>query len=92
MRVLPKSVRQDRETTEILARYFFEQAPVLGKWSVRPEAEADCGGREKQGFERYIRDFSLMASKGLFSFDTDLFRTEKGRLSNYLPGAHLACQ
>jgi hypothetical protein len=28
MRVLPKSVKQDRETTEIVARYFFEQAPV----------------------------------------------------------------
>jgi hypothetical protein len=79
MRLLPKSVKQDRETTEAIARYFFEQAPVVGKWAVRPEAEADCGGWKKQGFERYIRDFALMASKGLFSFDTDLIRTEKGR-------------
>ena len=79
MRILPKSVREDRETTEIIARYFFEQAPVVGKWSVRAAAEADCGGWKQQGFERYIRDFALMASKGLFSFDTDLIRTEKGR-------------
>ena len=80
LRVLPKSVKQDRETTELIARYFFEQAPVVGKWAVRPEAEADCGGWKKQGFDRFIRDFALMASKGLFSFDTDpLFRTEKGR-------------
>ena len=79
MRVLPRSVKQDRETTEIIARYFFEQAPVVGKWSVRAEAEADCGGWKKQGFERYIRDFALMASKGVFSYDTDLIRTEEGR-------------
>ena len=80
MRVLPKSVRQDRETTELIARYFFEQVPVVGKWAVRPEAEGDCGGWKRHGFERFIRDFALMASKGLFSFDTDpLFRTEKGR-------------
>ena len=79
MRALPKSVKQDRETTEIIARYFFEQAPVVGKWSVRTEAEADCGGWKEQGFERYIGDFALMASKGLFSFDTDLIRTEKAR-------------
>jgi hypothetical protein len=53
---------------------------VVGKWAVRPEAEADCGGWEKQGFDRFIRDYALRASKGLFSFDTDpLFRTEKGR-------------
>ena len=44
MRVLPKSVKQDRETTETMARFFFEQAPVVGKWLVRTEAEADCGG------------------------------------------------
>jgi len=80
MRVLPKSVKQDRETTELIAGYFFEQAPVVGKWAVRPEAGADSGGRKHQGFERFIRDFALMASKGLFSFDTDpLFRAEKGR-------------
>ena len=80
MRLLPKSVKQDRETTELIARYFFEQAPVVGKWTVRPEAEADGGGWKKQGFDRFVRDFALMASKGLFSFDTDpLFRTEKGR-------------
>lgn len=36
MRVLPKSIKQDRETTEVVARYFFEQAPVVGKWTVRP--------------------------------------------------------
>jgi hypothetical protein len=79
VRVLPKSVRQDRETTETIARYFFEQAPVVGKWSVGPEAEAECGGWQKQGFERYIRDFALMSSNGLFSFNSDLSRTEKGR-------------
>jgi hypothetical protein len=39
MRVLPKSVKQDRETTETIARYFFEQAPIVGKWLVRIEAE-----------------------------------------------------
>jgi hypothetical protein len=44
MRVLPKSVKQDRETTETIARFFFEQVPVVEKWLVRTEAEADCGG------------------------------------------------
>jgi hypothetical protein len=79
MRALPMSVKRDREATEMIERYFFEQAPVIGTWSVRAEAEADCGGWEKQGFDRYIKDFALMASKGLFSFDTELIRSEKGR-------------
>ena len=79
MRTLPKSVKNDRETTEAIARYFFKQAPIIGGWSVRAEAEKDCGGWEKQGFDRYVRDFALMATKGLFSFDTDLIHGEGGR-------------
>ena len=51
MRVLPKSVKQDRETTELIARYFFEQAPVVGKWAVRAEGDrlpaAPRGPRER---------------------------------------------
>ena len=36
-------MKHDRETTEMIAPYFFEQAPVAGKWLVRSEVEADCG-------------------------------------------------
>ena len=72
MRTLPKSVKKDREAIELVAKYFFEQAPVRGDWSLLAEAEKDCGGWEKQGLDRYVRDFALMASKGLFSFDTEL--------------------
>jgi hypothetical protein len=79
MRTLPESVKNDRETTEVIAQYFFEEAPILGGWSVRAEAERDCGGWEKQGFERYVKDFAFMATKGLFSFDTDLVHGEEGR-------------
>jgi hypothetical protein len=79
MRTLPKSVKNDREATELIARYFFEQAPVTGGWSVRAAAEKDCGGWERQGFERYVRDFALMATKGLFSFDTDLVGGQQAR-------------
>lgn len=78
-RTLPKSVKNDREATETIARYFFEQAPIIGGWSVRAEAEMDCGGWVKQGFERYVRDFALMATKGLFSFNTDLIHGDEGR-------------
>ena len=79
MRNLPKSVKEDRQATELIAQYFFEQAPTTGAWSVRAEAEKDCGGWENQGFERYVKDFALMASKGLFSFDTDLVHGAQGR-------------
>jgi len=78
-RALPKSVKRDRERTNNTRSYFFEQAPVMGDWSVRAKAEIDCGGWPRQGKERYIKDFALMASKGLFSFDTELTSTEKGR-------------
>ena len=74
MRTLPKSVKKSREATELVAKYFFEQAPPRGDWSLRAAAERDCGGWEKQGRERYIKDFALMATKGLFSFDTDLIQ------------------
>ena len=83
MRTLPKSVKNDREATELIAKYFFEQAPVKGGWSLRAEAEKDCGGWEKQGVQRYVRDFALMATKGLFSFDTDLIH---GNERYYLVG------
>lgn len=76
MRTLPKSVKNDRDATELVAKYFFEQAPVSGKWSLRAGVEKDCGGWEKQGLERYVRDFALMATKGLFSFDTDVIQGE----------------
>jgi hypothetical protein len=72
MRTLPKSVKKDRDATELIAKYFFEQAPVTGKWSPGAGVEKDCGGWEKQGLERYVRDFALMATKGLFSFDAEL--------------------
>jgi hypothetical protein len=75
----PKSVKNDLEATELIARYFFEHAPVTGGWSVRAAAEKDCGGWERQGFERYVRDFALMATKGLFSFDTDLVGGQQAR-------------
>ena len=32
----------------------------------------------KQGFKQYVKDFSLMASKGLFSFNTDLVHGSQG--------------
>ena len=72
LRALPKSVRQDREAAESLSRYFFEAAPVNGDFSIRPEAETDCGGWKKQGRDTYLRDFAFMASKGLFSFNTEV--------------------
>ena len=31
LRALPNSVKKDREATEMIARYFFEQAPVDGR-------------------------------------------------------------
>ena len=61
---------------ELIAKYFFEQAPVRGDWSLRAGVEKDCGGWEKQGLERYVRNFALMATKGLFSFNTDLIHGE----------------
>jgi hypothetical protein len=76
MRTLPKSVKSDREATQLVAKYFFEQAPVRGDWSLRAGVEKDCGGWEKQGFDRYVRDFALMATKGLFSFNTELIHGE----------------
>jgi hypothetical protein len=78
MRKLPRSVKRDQEVTDRIRCYFFQQAPVIGSWSVRAEAEVDCGGWARQGSERYLQDFAHMASKGLFSFDTET-RTEKGR-------------
>lgn len=78
-RAVPKSVKKDRERTQKISSYFFEQAPVMGDWSVRAQAEIDCGGWSKQGKERYIKDFALMASKGLFSFDTELNNSVEGR-------------
>lgn len=68
LRTLPKSVKNDREAAELIARYFFEQAPATGGWSLRAK-------RRKQGSE----DFALMATKGLFSFDTELVHGSQGR-------------
>src|SRR5215472_18700021 len=79
MRALPQSVKSDLDAAELIARYFFEQAPARGGWSLRVQAERDCGGWEPQGFERYVKDCSLMASRGLFSFNTDLFHGSQGR-------------
>jgi hypothetical protein len=78
-RALPKSVKQDRERTKKIGYYFFEEAPVISEWSVRAHAEVDCGGWAKPGKDRYVRDFVQMASKGLFSFDTELTRSANGR-------------
>src|SRR5215472_18269940 len=73
MRALPQSVKNGLDAAELIARYFFEQAPARGGWSLRAEEERDCGGWEKRGVEVYVKDFSMMASKGLFSFfNTDL--------------------
>jgi hypothetical protein len=53
---------------------------VNGGWSVRPAAEEDGGGwKNVRDFERYIKDFAFMSSKGLFSFDTELVHGSKGR-------------
>lgn len=78
-RALPKSVKLDREMAIQSSQYFFELAPILGGWSIREQAEADCGGWKKQGKDRYIKDFALMASKGLFSFDTEITNDPNGR-------------
>ena len=52
----------------------------MGNGRFVPGQKPTAGGWKEQGFERFIKDFALMASKGLFSFDTDpLFRTQKGR-------------
>lgn len=74
LRSLPRSMKQDQEAVESLREYFFKTAPVTGPFRVRLESESDCGGWEKQGRERYLPDFVLMASKGLFSFDTSVRR------------------
>src|SRR5215469_184191 len=79
MRALPKSIKNDREAAQLIAQYFFEQAPVTGGWSVSSEAEKEAGGSKKQGFERYVKDFALMATKGLFSFNTELVHGSEGR-------------
>ncbi len=78
MRELPRSVKRDREVVDLIRSYFFEQAPVIGSWSVRAKAEWDCGGWEYQGREVYLTQFAKMASKGLFSFDTET-HTNAGR-------------
>jgi len=80
MRALPQSVKNGLDAAELIARYFFEQAPARGGWSLRAEEERDCGGWEKRGVEVYVKDFSLMASKGLFSFfNTDLVHGSQER-------------
>jgi hypothetical protein len=79
MRVLPKSVREDREAIERIEHYFFEQAPVRGGWSVPVDVGPVRGGLKKVESGRYLKDFALMASKGLYSFDTDLIRGQEGR-------------
>ena len=49
MRALPRSVKNDLDAAELIVRYFFEQAPARGGWSLRAEAEEDCEGLGKAG-------------------------------------------
>ncbi|PYT98828.1 MAG: hypothetical protein DMG38_14260 [Acidobacteria bacterium] len=69
LRALPKAVKHDKEAAERqrLARYFFEEASDSGGYSVRDGAEADAGGWQRQGAERYLKDFAKMGSKGIFN-------------------------
>ncbi len=79
MRQLPSSVRENKADAESLQQHFFERAPEVGSWNLRKEAEVDCGGWKRQGLERYVRDFALMARKGLYSYDTSPLRAGDGR-------------
>jgi hypothetical protein len=71
MRVLPKTVKQDKEAALRLIDYFFEEAPKSVAYTVRAEAERDAGGwGDDSARSRYLKDFVRMASAGLFSYDT----------------------
>jgi hypothetical protein len=70
MRVLPKTVRQDKEAALHLIDYFFEKAPKSRPHIVRTEAEIDSGGwPDDLARSQYLKDFSTMASAGVFSYD-----------------------
>src|SRR5215469_13110622 len=75
----PAVGQEDLDAPELIARYFFEQAPAGEVGHFVRKQKGNCGGWEKQGFERYVKDFSRMASKGLFSFNTDLVHGSQGR-------------
>jgi hypothetical protein len=80
LRLLPVNVREDRERLESLERYFFETAPVVSGWTVRKGVEVDAGGwKDAAKRDRYLRFFVEMASKGLFSYDTELVRSVTAR-------------
>ena len=79
LRALPKAVKHDKEAAERLARYFFEEASDSGGYSVRDGAEADAGGWQRQGAERYLKDFAKMGSKGIFSYNTEMRHGHGGK-------------
>lgn len=66
LRVLPKSVKQDRDIALLLIEYFYEEAPGSVPYIVLPEGEED-------GDMRY---FIRMASAGLFSYDTPVYERD----------------
>jgi hypothetical protein len=73
LRTLPRAVKKDREGTEHLTQYFFNEAQDRGGYSVRPGAEADAGGWQQPGSrERFLKSFVEMARKGAFSYNTEM--------------------
>lgn len=74
-RRLPPTVRQDIETLEELIAYF-ENAPEVGGFKVRPEFERSQTFKSKAERNRRLGSFAGMASRGLCSYDSD--RTTPG--------------
>jgi hypothetical protein len=73
MRPLPASVKLDKEAASQLIDYFFTSACKSIPYSVRPDAERDCGGwRDDAARSWYLKDFTLMASTGLFSYNANV--------------------
>jgi hypothetical protein len=73
MRSLPKTVKQDREAALKLIDYFFEEAPKSIPYAVCPEVEKEAGRwANDSARDWYLKDFILMASAGLFSYNTHL--------------------
>jgi hypothetical protein len=73
MRRLPRSVKDNASAAELVANFFGTVAPKSSTYFIRDDVEADAGGWKTEGArDWYLKSFAEMASKGMFSYNTQL--------------------
>lgn len=75
LRTLPPNVKRDREGALRLIA-FFEGLPPTSRAEVSSSERVKKGLAEARDKERFLRSFVAAASRGLYSYDTDMIVAE----------------